>query len=161
MAVDALGFLPSLVLVKVDRAAMAASLETRAPLLDHRVFELAARFPLPWVRGKAVLRRVLHRHVPRALVERPKMGFDVPLDAWLRGRLRGWADDLLAPGRLARDAFFEPAPVAALWSEHRRGARDHGARLWPVLMFQSWLDAERGRERTPSASPAVALAAAG
>ncbi len=159
MAVDALGFLPSDVLVKVDRASMAVSLETRAPLLDHRVFELAARFPLSWLRGKAVLRRVLHRHVPRALVERPKMGFDVPLDAWLRGRLRGWADDLLAADRLARDGFFEPAPIAALWSEHRRGARDRGALLWPVLMFQAWLDAERGRERTPA--PAAELAAVG
>jgi asparagine synthase (glutamine-hydrolysing) len=157
MAADTLLYLPDDVLAKVDRASMAVSLETRVPLLDHRVVELAARLPLPLVTGKAVLRRVLHRHVPPALVERPKMGFSVPLDAWLRGRLRDWAGDLLAPERLARAGFFDPAPLAARWASHLAGRSDQGAWLWPVLMFEAW----RERWASGSAGAAVPRPAAG
>lgn len=167
MAADALVYLPADVLAKVDRASMAVSLETRVPLLDHRVVELAARLPLPMVTGKAVLRRVLHRHVPRELVERPKMGFSVPLDAWLRGRLREWAGDLLSPERLARGGFFDPAPIAERWRSHLAGASDQGAWLWPVLMFEAWRDrwcggpAEPGVAERAETAPALATASAG
>jgi len=158
MAADMLVYLPADILAKVDRAAMAVSLETRVPLLDHRVVELAARLPRRLVTRKAVLRRVLHRHVPAALVERPKMGFSVPLDGWLRGRLRGWAEDLLEPGRLAREGFFDPDAVASRWRRHLDGAEDLAAFLWPVLMFQAWHERWVAR---PVAAPAPAPVAVG
>lgn len=148
MALDALTYLPDDILVKVDRAAMAVSLETRAPFLDHAVVELAWRLPLAMKlrggRGKWILRQLLERHVPRALTERPKMGFGIPLDAWLRGPLRGWADDLLDPARLRRQGLLDPAPVQQVWQAHRRGQGQYGYRLWSVLMFQAWLDAQEG-----------------
>jgi asparagine synthase (glutamine-hydrolysing) len=138
MAADLLLYLPDDILAKVDRASMAVSLETRVPLLDHRVVELAARLPRRLVSGKAVLRKVLHRHLPKALVERPKMGFSVPLDGWLRGRLKDWAEALLDPARLGGEGYFDPAPVAALWRRHQARAADLAAFLWPVLMFEAW-----------------------
>jgi len=160
MAADMLLYLPDDILAKVDRAAMAVSLETRVPLLDHRVVELAARLPRRLVTRKAVLRRVLHRHVPPALVERPKMGFSVPLDAWLRGRLRGWAEELLDPGRLEREGHFDSAAVTARWRRHLAGAEDLAPFLWPVLMFQAWHERWAARPAAPPAPAPVPVGAA-
>jgi asparagine synthase (glutamine-hydrolysing) len=148
MYCDATTYLPDDILVKVDRAAMAVSLETRVPFLDHRVAAVAARIPLGMKikngRGKHVLRELLYRHAPRALFERPKAGFAIPIGAWLRGPLRGWAEELLAPARLAGEGFFDVAAVRARWAEHLSGRRDATAALWAVLMFQAWL-AESGQ----------------
>lgn len=143
MLTDALSYLPDDVLVKVDRAAMSASLETRAPLLDHRVAELAWSLPLSHkVRGgegKRVLKEILHRYVPRSLVDRPKMGFGVPLDSWLRGPLREWGEDLLSADRIRRQGLLRPEPIRRAWAEHLSGHRNLQYPLWDVLMLQSWL----------------------
>jgi asparagine synthase (glutamine-hydrolysing) len=160
MFTDAQTYLPDDIMVKVDRATMAVSLESRAPFLDHRVAELAWRLPLALkVRdgvGKRVLREVLHRHVPRELVERPKMGFGVPIDRWLRGPLREWAASLLAPERLRREGFLRPGPVTDKWVEHQSGRRNWQYHLWDVLMFQAWLEAEdAGGRVVPAASVAA------
>ncbi len=140
---DLLGYLPDDILTKVDRASMGVGLEARAPLLDHRVVEWAWRLPIALKvrngQGKWILRQVLQRHVPAGLVERPKSGFALPLDDWLRGPLREWAADLLAPARIARDGLLEPEPIAAAWRRHLDGGREAG-RLWAVLMLQAWLD---------------------
>jgi len=139
---DTLGYLPDDVLTKVDRATMAVALEARNPFLDHRVVEHAWTLPpalkLGGGTGKWILREVLSRYVPRELFERPKMGFAVPVGEWLRGPLRDWAEDLLAPAALAADGILDPAPVAAAWAEHRAGKTDRTYAMWTVLMFQAW-----------------------
>ncbi len=139
---DGVTYLPDDILTKVDRATMAVSLEARVPLLNHKVVEFAWRLPLAYKirdgRSKWVLRRVLENHVPRALVDRPKQGFSIPLAAWLRGALRDWAEDLLAPASLAEDSLLDPVPIRHAWAEHLCGRRDHGHALWAVLMLQAW-----------------------
>ena len=148
MLADLASYLPDDILVKVDRATMAVSLESRAPFLDHRVAELAWRIPmrqkLRGGRGKDVLRRVLDRYVPRAMIERPKQGFGVPVGAWVRGPLRDWAEALLAPERLAADGLLRPAPIRRRWAEHLAGHQDWGDLLWSVLMLQAWREAQQG-----------------
>lgn len=139
---DARNYLPDDILVKVDRATMAVSLESRAPFLDHRIAEFAARLPTSLLyrrpQGKRILRTLLERYVPRSLFERPKMGFGVPIGAWLRGPLRDWADDLLSVSRLHGEGHWRANVVRAAWASHASGKSDESARLWPVLMFQTW-----------------------
>lgn len=150
MALDSLTYLPDDILVKVDRASMAASLETRAPFLDRDVIELAWSLPMHMKlrdgQGKWLLRRLVDRHVPAALMARPKMGFGIPLDQWLRGPLREWAETLLAEDRLKAEGYLDPRPVRAAWLRHQRGEASFGYRLWSVLMFQAWLE-QQGHRR--------------
>ncbi|WP_118857352.1 asparagine synthase (glutamine-hydrolyzing) [Sphingomonas mesophila] len=139
---DALGYLPDDILAKVDRASMAVSLETRVPFLDHRVAEVAAQIPVGLKvaggEGKAILRKLLDRYVPRRLVERPKAGFAVPVGQWIRGPLRDWAEDLLDPRKLAQGGYFDARAVRDRWTDHLSG-RDSTQAIWSVLMFQAWL----------------------
>lgn len=148
MVLDGLTYLPGDILTKVDRAAMAVSLETRAPFLDRDVIEFAWSLPMHMKirngQGKWLLRQLLDRYVPRALIDRPKMGFGIPLDAWLRGPLRDWAEALLAEDRLRREGFLDPVPIRAAWQRHLKGDASFGYRLWSVLMFQAWLETQGG-----------------
>ena len=143
MLMDTLAYLPDDLLTKVDRASMSVSLEARVPLLDPDLFDLAWRLHpgdrFRDGRGKWVLRQLLHRYVPPELVERPKMGFGIPVGDWLRGPLRGWADDLLAPGLLSDQGFFAVDEVERAWRSHRSGEDDLVFQLWPILVFQAWL----------------------
>lgn len=144
MLEDMVTYLPGDILAKVDRAAMAASLETRAPYLDHALIEFAWQLPLKYKirdgQGKWLLRQVLFRHVPQSLLARPKMGFGVPIDAWLRGPLREWAENLLAPSRVEQDGWFNSQLIQRKWREHLSGVANWQHQLWAVLMFNAWLD---------------------
>jgi asparagine synthase (glutamine-hydrolysing) len=144
MYLDSMTYLPDDILVKVDRAAMGASLETRAPFLDHRVVELAWRLPLSMKirnnQGKWALRQILYKYVPPGLIERPKQGFGIPLGEWLRGPLKEWAEELLCEQRLQREGYLQPDLIRLKWREHLLGVRNWESSLWTVLMFQAWLE---------------------
>lgn len=148
MLEDTTNYLPNTVLTKVDRASMAVSLETRAPLLDHELFEFAWQMPHHLKfrdgKGKWALREILYRHVPQAMVDRPKTGFGVPLDHWLRGELREWADNLLDPRTLKEQGYFDVKRVRQLWDEHTSHTMNWQYQLWPILMFQAWLSEYQG-----------------
>lgn len=144
--IDMGSYLPDDILVKVDRAAMAVSLESRVPLLDYRVVEFAWRTPVSMKlrdgQGKWLLRQVAYRYVPRELLERPKKGFSVPVDLWIRGPLREWAESLLDETRLRNEGMFDPKPIREIWDQHLAGTRNSNSLLWDVLMYQAWQEAQ-------------------
>jgi asparagine synthase (glutamine-hydrolysing) len=139
---DSISYLPDDILTKVDRASMAVGLEVRVPLLDHRVVELswrlAPRLKLRNRVGKWLLRQIAYKYVPKGLLERPKMGFAVPIDQWLRGPLKEWAADLLNPSTMSSDGLLNWAPISEKWREHQTGARNWQHFLWNALMFAAW-----------------------
>jgi asparagine synthase (glutamine-hydrolysing) len=146
MYLDMETYLPGDILTKVDRAAMCVSLEGRIPLLDTNLIEFAWTIPYSMKvrdgKGKWLMRETLYGHVPKAMIDRPKQGFGIPLEIWLRGPLREWAEDLLSESRLKREGFFHPAPIRQKWQEHLSGTRNWHFYLWDILMFQAWLEAQ-------------------
>jgi len=159
MFLDTVTYLPDDILAKVDRASMGVSLESRVPFLDHRVVEFAWRLPIGLKvragQGKWLLRQVLDKYVPKELVERPKIGFGVPIHTWLRGPLREWAESLIEPARLRREGYLNPEPVQRKWSEHLSEEHNCADALWGVLMFQAWLENERCAEPRTCAQRAM------
>jgi len=157
MYTDTRRYLPDDILVKVDRAAMAVSLETRVPLLDVGVAQAAWRIPAAMHmrdgRGKWVLRQLLARHVPRELFERPKRGFAVPIGQWLRAELRDWTEALLDPARLRREGYLRAPEITRRWRQHASGRADWSNHLWTVLMFQAWLEDFASTSATQSLNP--------
>jgi asparagine synthase (glutamine-hydrolysing) len=145
MFLDLVTYLPDDILVKLDRASMGVSLESRVPILDHRVVEFAWQTPVALkIRnrtGKWILREVLRRYVPDELVDRPKAGFGLPLGTWLRGPLKPWVEGLLAPDRIKSEGYLDERLVHDCWTQHMSGERDLEYKLWAVLMFQAWLEA--------------------
>jgi asparagine synthase (glutamine-hydrolysing) len=139
---DLMEYLPYDILAKVDRTAMAVSLETRAPLLDHRVVDFASSLPMHLKlrngRGKWLLRELLKKYVPNDMIDRPKRGFAAPIAPWLRGPLREWASDLLSANRLFNEGIFDANIVQSHWQEHLNGQRDWSRKIWPILMYQQW-----------------------
>ncbi|MDA7604999.1 asparagine synthase (glutamine-hydrolyzing) [Candidatus Pelagibacter sp.] len=147
MIYDGLSYLPNDILVKVDRASMAASLETRAPFLDHRIVEYLWKIPqalkLRNGQSKWILRKILYQYVPKKLIERPKIGFGVPINTWLRGPLKDWAESLLNKTRLQKEGYLNPELIYTKWTEHQSEKKDWQYHLWNVLMFQLWLDTNK------------------
>ena len=161
---DMASYLPDDILCKVDRASMAVALEVRCPLLDHRVVEFFWSLPRPLLREghrrKILLRRILSRYVPPSLFDRAKMGFGVPIEHWLRGPLRDWAESLLSEDRLRRENTLNPAPIRRAWEDHLAGRGNHQHRLWTILMFQTWRERWMDRAAGPDQRrPASALVA--
>jgi asparagine synthase (glutamine-hydrolysing) len=143
MFCDTMTYLPDDILCKVDRAAMATSLETRVPFLDHRIAEFAWKLPLNMKirdgQGKWILRKILSNNIPKELIDRPKTGFGIPVGKWLRGPLKEWADDLLNPSRINAEGYFYEGLITKIWNQHLDGSHDWTAKLWTILMFQAWL----------------------
>ena len=141
---DSLTYLPDDILCKVDRAAMSNSLETRIPFLDHRVVEHAWRMPFKMKirnnNGKWALRQILYKYVPSDLIDRPKSGFAIPIGEWLRGPLKEWAEDLIEENKIIKQGFLNHKNVRKIWESHISGNADYTARIWSILMFQSWLE---------------------
>ena len=144
---DSLSYLPDDILCKVDRAAMANSLETRVPFLDHRVVEFAWKMPFNTKirnnQGKWALRKILYKYVPQHIIDRPKTGFGIPLADWLRGPLRDWAEELINKDKLIEQNILNHAVIRKAWKLHLDGSSDYTARIWSVLIFQSWLESNQ------------------